>query len=148
MDKSLMVEQLVNYYTSGNKAKFAAKLGIHAQNISAWIARNTFDAELIYANCEHVNADWLLSGVGEMLKTSITNHGNIVVGDRNKVGDMKTETTTNNTTNNYGECCGNGKPSQIVATLTESVATLTRELETSQQQKSNLIKIIDKLTNK
>jgi hypothetical protein len=61
---------------------------------------------------------------------------------------QKMNTQTTNTTNNYGDSCGNGQPPQVVATLTESVATLTRELETSQQQKSNLIKIIDKLTNK
>ena len=57
-------------------------------------------------------------------------------------------TTTSSVTNNYGETCADGEPSPIVQTLTESVATLTRELETSQEQKSSLIKIIDKLTEK
>lgn len=68
MDKSTMVECLVNYYTGGNQAQFAAKLGIPAQNISAWIKRNTFNAELIYRKCEGVSADWLLCGEGEMLR--------------------------------------------------------------------------------
>jgi len=67
MNKSDMLESLINYYTDGNKAQFAAMLGIKAQNISAWIARNTFDAELIYSKCSGVSADWLLSGEGEML---------------------------------------------------------------------------------
>lgn len=62
-----MLEQLISYYTDGNKAKFAAKLGINAQNISAWITRKTYDAELIYSRCSEVSADWLLSGEGEML---------------------------------------------------------------------------------
>ncbi len=68
MDKSSMIECLVNYYSNGNQAQFAAKLGIPAQNISAWIKRNTFNAELIYSKCEGISADWLLSGEGEMLK--------------------------------------------------------------------------------
>ena len=68
MDKSSMVECLVNYYSDGNQAQFAAKLGVPAQNVSAWIKRNTFNAELIYSRCEGVSADWLLSGEGEMLR--------------------------------------------------------------------------------
>lgn len=67
-----MLECLINYYTDGNKAQFAAMLGIKAQNVSAWIARNTFDAELLYAKCNGVSADWLLSGKGDMLSDKKT----------------------------------------------------------------------------
>ncbi len=63
-----MLECLINHYSAGNQAQFASKLGIPAQNISAWIKRNTFNAELIYSKCEGVSADWLLSGEGEMLR--------------------------------------------------------------------------------
>jgi len=72
MNKSDMLENLINYYTEGNKARFASMLGVKAQNISAWIARNTFDAELIYSKCNGVSADWLLSGQGEMLSDKRT----------------------------------------------------------------------------
>ena len=68
MDKSSMLENLVNHYTNGNQAQFAAKLGIPAQNINAWMKRNTFNAELIYSRCEGVSADWLLSGEGDMIR--------------------------------------------------------------------------------
>jgi len=68
MDKSVMLECLINHYSDGNQAKFAAILGVPAQNINAWLKRNTFNAELIYEKCEGVSADWLLSGEGEMLK--------------------------------------------------------------------------------
>ena len=43
-----MLDAMVTHYTSGNKAKFAQLLGVSAQTISAWGARNTFDSELIY----------------------------------------------------------------------------------------------------
>lgn len=68
MDKTGMLESLINYYTDGNKAKFATMIGVKPQTVSAWLSRNTFDAETIYANCEGVSSDWLLNGEGEMLK--------------------------------------------------------------------------------
>ena len=67
MDKTKMLEGLIRHYTKGNKAQFAKLLGVSAQTISAWIARNTFDAELIYAKCRYVDPSWLLTGEGPML---------------------------------------------------------------------------------
>lgn len=68
MNKSTMVLALVNRFTKGNKAQFANMLGVSSQTVSAWVARNTFDAELIYTKCSGVSADWLLTGEGEMIK--------------------------------------------------------------------------------
>lgn len=69
MQKSDMLECLINYYADGNKAKFSAQIGVKPQTVSAWISRNTFDAEALYANCKDISADWLLSnGAGEMIK--------------------------------------------------------------------------------
>lgn len=65
-----MLEGLIRHYTKGNKAQFAKLLGVSAQTISAWIARNTFDAELIYAKCRYINPSWLLTGEGTMLSPS------------------------------------------------------------------------------
>ena len=65
-----MVNALIGHFTEGNKAQFAKMLGVSPQTISAWLARNTFDSELIYTKCRYLNADWLLTGEGEMLKTS------------------------------------------------------------------------------
>ena len=68
MEKTEQLECLINYYTGGNKAKFAQMLSVKPQTISAWISRNTFDAEIIYAKCANVSAEWLLSGgEGEMV---------------------------------------------------------------------------------
>lgn len=63
-----MLEAIISHYTKGNKAKFAALLGVSAQTISAWGARNTFDTELIYTKCSDISADWLLTGKGFMLR--------------------------------------------------------------------------------
>lgn len=70
MDKKAMVNALIGHFTEGNKAQFAKMLGVSPQTISAWLARNTFDSELIYTKCRYLNADWLLTGEGEMLKMS------------------------------------------------------------------------------
>lgn len=61
-----MLEQLINHYTDGNKASFAAMIGIKPQLLSNWLKRETFDAEQLYRGCKNVSADWLLSGNGEM----------------------------------------------------------------------------------
>ena len=62
-----MLEALIFHFTGGNKAQFAKHLGVSPQTISAWVARNTFDSELIYAKCRFINPSWLLTGEGNML---------------------------------------------------------------------------------
>jgi phage repressor protein C with HTH and peptisase S24 domain len=66
MRKKDMLEALIDHYDNGNKSQFAKRIGISAQGLSTWIARDTFDAYVIYANCEGISADWLLSGEGSM----------------------------------------------------------------------------------
>ena len=83
-----MLECIINYYTDGNKARFAAISGVKPQTINTWSARNTFDAELIYSKCEGISGDWLLgNGEGEMLKTNnsatATGNGSIAVNGNN-----------------------------------------------------------------
>lgn len=70
MNKSEMLEMLISHYANGNKARFAAMLGIKAQTINSWEKRESFDHELIYSSFEDISGDWLLSGgKGEMLKS-------------------------------------------------------------------------------
>jgi phage repressor protein C with HTH and peptisase S24 domain len=73
MDKKKMLEDIISHYANGNKALFARNLGITAQAISTWLSRNTFDVDLIYAKCEYINPDWLLTGRGDMLKSDNQN---------------------------------------------------------------------------
>ena len=67
-----MFEQLIGYYEDGNKTRFAKRLGLSPQGISTWLSRGTIDYTLIYAKCENISADWLLSGEGSMLRDSKT----------------------------------------------------------------------------
>lgn len=70
MEKKERLEALICYYTDGNQKKFAELLGVIPQTVSAWLSRNTYDAELIYEKCESVSGDWLLSGKGDMIKNN------------------------------------------------------------------------------
>ena len=67
MNKKDQVNALISYFSNGNKTAFASKLGLKRQSINNWIARNTFDADLIFSKCDGISAEWLLTGEGDML---------------------------------------------------------------------------------
>ena len=64
-----MLEAIINHFANGNKSQLARILDFTPQAISTWLSRNTFDQELVYAKCENINPDWLLTGRGSMLKS-------------------------------------------------------------------------------
>lgn len=69
MRKNEMLLMLIQHYSHGNKAQFAQMLGMKPQNINAWLVRDTWDVDTIYAKCEDLSGDWLLNGgKGEMLR--------------------------------------------------------------------------------
>lgn len=72
MDKTTMLECLINHYTDGNKAAFAKMVTVTPQTISKWLARNSFDNELLFKKCPGVSASWLLTGEGEMFEAPST----------------------------------------------------------------------------
>lgn len=72
MDKAERLKALVSHYSNGSNSQFAHKLGLTPQAISGWIARNTYDTELVFAKCENVSPLWLLTGEGAMLKPQIS----------------------------------------------------------------------------
>ena len=67
MNKKDQVNALISYFSNGNKTAFASKLGLKPQSINNCIARNTFDADLIFSKCDGISAEWLLTGKGDML---------------------------------------------------------------------------------
>lgn len=62
------LDQLIDYYTNGNKTAFAALLGMTPQSLSNWTKRGTFDASLLYEKLKDVSPSWLLTGSGDMIK--------------------------------------------------------------------------------
>jgi repressor LexA len=67
MDKSLIINRIKEYKNFKSDRDLSEFLGITPQSLSTWKSRNSIDFELIFAKCEDVNKNWLLTGKGEML---------------------------------------------------------------------------------
>lgn len=68
ISKSERVNRLVEHFGRGNKSEFARIIGTTPQVVATWITRDTLNYDLVYAKCEGINPEWLLTGDGEMLK--------------------------------------------------------------------------------
>ncbi|MBQ0020216.1 MAG: hypothetical protein KBT39_06805 [Bacteroidales bacterium] len=64
MEKRDILLQIIQHYTNGNKAQFAKMIGVIPQNVSSWIKRNSFDADIISAKCRDINPAFILTGEG------------------------------------------------------------------------------------
>lgn len=64
------INELVNYFSKGNKSDFARAIGISEANIRNYIAGKLPKADTLFAIIDkfEINAEWLLTGQGEMLK--------------------------------------------------------------------------------
>jgi phage repressor protein C with HTH and peptisase S24 domain len=69
MTKKERLEALIAHYSEGKPTRFAKHIGVAPSTISTWLARDTFDYDLLFAKCETVSPEWLLTGNGPMLKT-------------------------------------------------------------------------------
>ena len=67
MDKTLILNRIKKAYNLKNDAMLAKFFGVKPSTLSNWYSRNTVDFDLIFAKCEQINFDWLLTGRGEML---------------------------------------------------------------------------------
>lgn len=68
MEKTERLEALRLRKGFVTKKAFAEALGLSTQALANWYARNTFDENLVLLKFTDVNADWLLTGKGPMLK--------------------------------------------------------------------------------
>lgn len=71
MTKKERLEALIAHYSDGKPTRFAKHIGVAPSTISTWIARDTFDYDLLFAKCEMISPEWLLTGNGSMLKTAL-----------------------------------------------------------------------------
>lgn len=83
MDKTLILNKIKTYLNIDTDTEFAKYLDIKPQVLSNWRKRNTFDIDLIYTKCENVDANWLLTGKGSMLKQELKLIGNQKSADAN-----------------------------------------------------------------
>lgn len=69
MTKKDRLDAIIKHYSDGKPSVFAKFLGVAPSTISSWLNRDTFDYDLIFAKCEMISPEWLLSGKGSMLKS-------------------------------------------------------------------------------
>lgn len=72
MDKKLILSELINHFSNGNISKFANLLGVRSQVVSNWKTRGVLDYELILEKLPEVSAEWVMRGIGSMLKDGTT----------------------------------------------------------------------------
>lgn len=73
MEKNEILQELIDYYTKGNKRQFAFMIGMSPQAITAWLRRNTFDVDVLSTKCKNINPAYLLTGEGSMLLSEDNN---------------------------------------------------------------------------
>ncbi|WP_367867864.1 S24 family peptidase [Pedobacter sp. WC2423] len=66
--KSLILNEIKLAYNLSSDRKFADFLGIAPTTLSSWHKRDTFDYDLLYSKCVGINAEFLLSGTGNVIK--------------------------------------------------------------------------------
>ena len=121
----------------------AEKLQMSQQNFAASLKVRDIKSGFLEQICDSLNVtmDFFYRGTKYSPTVSITASGAQSVATNS--GDITYNRQTGNNErigvqNNYG--CKDKKDN--VTTLTDTVATLTKELETSQQQKSHLIDVV------
>ena len=55
MTKKERLEAIIAHYGDGKPSQFAKLIGVAPSTISSWLARDTFDYELLFAKCENIN---------------------------------------------------------------------------------------------
>ena len=69
-NKELILSRLKfahNFKTDTDLAHF---LGVSPNTITTWKMRDSLNFDLVFAKCDNLNYDWLLTGEGEMIRSS------------------------------------------------------------------------------
>lgn len=86
MDSKLILKEIKKHYKFKNDIDFASFLGVSPSTLNTWRLRNRFDIELIHSKCTDIDANWLLSGKGNMIKPSKSEENNCCYMNKDKNG--------------------------------------------------------------
>ncbi|CAI9429228.1 Bacteriophage CI repressor helix-turn-helix domain-containing protein [Candidatus Ornithobacterium hominis] len=76
MDKSFILNEIKSHLNIKTDSEFAEFLGVKQPTIASWRKRNSLDYDLIITKCNEIDANWLLTGKGSMLKQELKLIGN------------------------------------------------------------------------
>lgn len=66
--KTLILNKIKLHYGFKSDAEFARFLEIKPNSLANWYSRNTMDYERVFSKCEDIDANWIFTGEGEMLR--------------------------------------------------------------------------------
>ena len=70
LSKKLILKKIMNHLNIHKDYLFADFLGISQSTLANWFKRDVINYELIISKCDFLDANWLLTGKGSMLKSS------------------------------------------------------------------------------
>ena len=76
MNKKERLEAIIKHYSDGKPSVFAKLIGVTPSTISSWLSRDTLDYDLLFAKCENISSEWLLTGRGEMINIQTSTFNN------------------------------------------------------------------------
>ena len=76
MNKKERLEAIIKHYSDGKPSVFAKLIGVAPSTISSWLSRDTLDYDLLFAKCENLSSEWLLTGRGEMINIQTATFNN------------------------------------------------------------------------
>lgn len=90
----MILNKIKSYYKIKSDAIFASFLGIKPNTLANWRTRNTLDYSIVITKCVDIDANWLLTGEGDMIKKtdSYKNHSNILAEPKEPYGKQPLNT--------------------------------------------------------
>ena len=76
MNKKERLKAIIKHYSDGKPSVFAKLIGVAPSTISSWLSRDTLDYDLLFAKCENISSEWLLTGRGEMINIQTSTFNN------------------------------------------------------------------------
>ena len=76
MNKKERLEAIIKHYSDGKPSVFAKLIGVAPSTKSSWQSRDTLDYDLLFAKCENISSEWLLTGRGEMINIQTATFNN------------------------------------------------------------------------